>query len=126
MDWIEFESFWLFCPDFADVFVGREAIEGFEPSSVVVSVDEVRQMGFELLMAVIVVAFDGGFLNGPVHALHLPVGPWMPDFGQAVLNAIFLTPHVKHMGHVPGSRTISIARREGELDAVTPSEQHAD
>lgn len=75
MDWIEFESFWLFCPDFADVFVRREAIEGLEPPRIIIGVDEVDQVGLELLMAVIVIAFDGGLLDGPVHALHL-AAPW--------------------------------------------------
>jgi hypothetical protein len=30
MDWIESESFRLFCPLFANEFVGREAFEGLE------------------------------------------------------------------------------------------------
>lgn len=42
----------------------------------------------------------------------------MSDFGQAVFNAVFLTAHVKHMGHIPGCWAIAIAWRKAELDAV--------
>jgi hypothetical protein len=40
---IEFESFWLGGPAFADIFVRREASQSFEPPSVVVGVDEVGE-----------------------------------------------------------------------------------
>lgn len=46
MDWIEFESFWLFCPDFADIFVRCQTLEGFEPSGVIVGIDQVRLVAF--------------------------------------------------------------------------------
>lgn len=58
MDWIEFESFGLFCPDFADVFVRRETFESFETSAVVVGVDEVCEVALELTVAVIMIALD--------------------------------------------------------------------
>lgn len=45
MDRIESESLRFFCPDFADVFVGCEAYEGLETPGVVVSIDEVGEMG---------------------------------------------------------------------------------
>ena len=56
MDWIECESSWVFCPDFADIFVRGEPLEGFEPATVIVSVDEVGQMALQLSVAVVVVA----------------------------------------------------------------------
>ncbi len=68
---IQPESFWLICPAFADLFVGRQAFEGLETPGVIVGVDEVIEMGFELLMAVVVIAFDGGFLDRPVNPLDL-------------------------------------------------------
>ncbi len=34
MDWIQSESFWLRSPDFTDVFVGREALQGMSASFV--------------------------------------------------------------------------------------------
>ncbi len=30
VDWIEPEAFWLSCPDFADVLVGGEALQGLQ------------------------------------------------------------------------------------------------
>jgi hypothetical protein len=37
-------------PEFAEVFVGREAFEGLEPSGEVVCPEEVDQVRFELFM----------------------------------------------------------------------------
>jgi hypothetical protein len=51
-----------FCPSLADKLVGCETLEGLEPASEVVGADEVGEMGFELLVAVIVVALDSGSL----------------------------------------------------------------
>ena len=33
MEWIYDKKFWFGCPDFADVFAGGEAFEGFETFS---------------------------------------------------------------------------------------------
>lgn len=118
MGWIEFESFGVFCPCFDDEFIGRQTLESFEPAGIVVCVDEVGEMGFELLMAIVVVALDGGFFNRPVHSLDLSVGPRVLDFGQAVFDAVLAASHVKHVRHVGGCRPIRVARREGELDAI--------
>jgi hypothetical protein len=52
MDWIESESVWVVCPDFADVFVWREAFEGLETPAEIVGVDEVGEMALELPVAV--------------------------------------------------------------------------
>jgi len=43
MERIEGESFGLFCPELADVFVRREAFEGLEPLGEVVGADEVAR-----------------------------------------------------------------------------------
>ena len=118
MDWIEFESVGFFCPDFADVLVGGETFESLETPSVVVGVDEVCEMALELPMAVVVIALDGGFLDGAVHALDLTVRPRMFDFGQPVLDPVLATAHVEHVRHVSGRGTVGVTRREGELDAI--------
>ena len=81
MGWIESESFWFICPGFNDGLVWCEALECLQPSAKVIRIDEVVEVVFELLMAIIVVSLDGGFLDGAVHSLDLAVGPWMPDFG---------------------------------------------
>lgn len=41
----------------------------------------------ELVVALVVEAFDGRLLDGPVHPLDLPVGPRMVRFGEPVLVA---------------------------------------
>jgi len=41
----------------------------------------------ELLVAVVVEAFDGRVLDGAVHPFDLTIGPGMVDAGEAVLDA---------------------------------------
>jgi len=91
------ESFWLGCPGFADVFVGRKALEGLEPPGEVVGCDEVAEMAAELVVTVVVVTLDGGILDGPIHALDLAVGPRVMRFGQTVLDAVVLASPVERM-----------------------------
>jgi hypothetical protein len=43
---------------------------------------------FELFVGVIEEAFDGGFLDGPVHPFDLSVGPGMVGLGQTVADAM--------------------------------------
>ena len=50
--------------------------------------DEVLKGPAQLVVAVVVEAFDGGLLDGPVHPLHLSVRPGMGDPGQPVLDAV--------------------------------------
>jgi hypothetical protein len=88
---IEFESFWFVCPCFADVFVGRETLEGFEATTKIVSVYEVGGMAFELLVAVVVVALGGRLFDGSVHAFHRAICPAVFAFdsqGSPYLNGI--------------------------------------
>jgi hypothetical protein len=68
---IEPQSLGLSCPGLVDELVGREAAEGLEPAAEVVGAHEVGEMGLELPMALVVVALDGGFLDGAVHTLGL-------------------------------------------------------
>ncbi len=122
MGWIEFESFGFFCPCFHDEFVGCQTLESFEPAGIVICVDEVGEVGFELLMPIVMVAFDNGFFDRPVHALDLSIGPRVLDLGQAVFDAVLAASDVKHVRHIGGCRPIRVARREGELDAIAPAE----
>ena len=66
MDWVELEPLWFDCPLFADEFVGREAFEGLEPSPEVAGADEVGQMPVELVVIVVMEAFDGRVLDRAV------------------------------------------------------------
>jgi hypothetical protein len=118
MGWIEFESLWLFCPFFDDEFVRGKAFEQREAIALIICVDEIGEMSFELLMPIVMVVFDGGFLDRPVHSLHLAICPRMLELGQTMHNAIFLASHVEQVRHVGGCRPIRVARREGELDAI--------
>jgi hypothetical protein len=102
MERIENESFFLGSPGFTDVFVRREAFQGLETPAVVIGVDEVGEVIFELGVAIVMMALYGRFLDRPVHALDLPVGPRMLDLGEPVLDAVLPAPHVEHMHH--GSR----------------------
>jgi hypothetical protein len=118
MDRIDGESFWFLCPDFADVFVWRETVEGLEAPGVVICIDEVGEVAAELVMAVVVEPLDGRVFYGPVHSFDLTVRPWMIDFGEAVLDAILTAAHLKHVGHVSCGRAVGVARRIAELDAI--------
>jgi hypothetical protein len=75
---IKFESFRLGSPAIADVFVRREALQGFQPPSVVVGVDEVGKVRFKLIVSIAMIALDRRFLDRAVHALDLAIG-----FGDA-------------------------------------------
>lgn len=75
MGWIESERFGFDCPSFADVFIRCEAFECLEALGEIVGVDEVSQVGLELIVAVIMIAFDSGLLDGAVHAFDRTGGP---------------------------------------------------
>lgn len=70
-------------------------------------------MGLELIVAVIMIAFDGGLLDGAVHAFDLAIRPRVFNLGQAVLDAILTADTVEDV--VCG---IDMALMIGELDAV--------
>ncbi len=99
MGWIERKSVWLDCPYFADVLEGGEAFEGLEPSSIIVGIDEVVEVGFELLMAVVMVAFDSCLLDRSVHPFDLAIGPGMLDLGEPVLDTVLVAAEVEHVRH---------------------------
>lgn len=88
MDRVEIESLWFGCPDFADVFVGGEALEGPEPLGKVVGYYEVAEMTPKLVMGLVVEALNRGFLDGPVHPFDLAIGPRVSRFGQAMIDVI--------------------------------------
>src|SRR5260221_5594373 len=62
-------------------------------------------MGFELLVAVVVVALDSRIFDRRFHPLDLPIRPGMLYLGEPVLDAILAAPHVEHVRHpnMPGS-----------------------
>jgi hypothetical protein len=64
VDWIDDESFWPVCPNFADIFIRCEVLEGFEPSGEVIGGDEVGAMSAQTVAIFIAEAFDGYVLEG--------------------------------------------------------------
>jgi hypothetical protein len=56
----------------------------------------------ELLVGAVVLAPDGGFLEGPVHPLDLAVGPWMIGLDEAVLDPVAEANPVEHVHPVAG------------------------
>ena len=77
------EAIWLISPGFADRFVGCEAAQGLEPFG---EVDRRpgRRRGDPLAGSVfVVIAPDGGFLEGAVHPFDLAVGPRMVGLGES-------------------------------------------
>src|SRR3984957_16085937 len=111
VDWIEFESSGFDCPSFADELVGCEAFEDLQSPSEIVGADEVGEMPAELIIAVVVVAFDGPVLDGSVHPFDLTVGPGMVDLGEAVLDVVLAAAHGEHVRHIcePSGRRRSAA-----------------
>ena len=86
MGWIDVESVGLFCPDFADVFVWGQAVEGLQTAREIVGVDEVAEVAAEMIVGLVVEPLDRCFLDGPVHPLDLTVGPGVPGFGEAMID----------------------------------------
>ena len=110
---IEPESFGLFCPDIADVFVGREPLQGFKSLSEIVGHDEALQALAKLVMAFIVIALDRRVLDRSVHPLDLAVCPGVIDFGQPVFDFVFIADTLED---VPEG--VFLPGLIGELDAV--------
>src|SRR5665213_213501 len=97
MDRTYLESFGFFCPHFADELVGGQALERLQASPIIVGVDEDREVSVELLVTVVVVAFDGGLLDGPVHPFDLTVGPGMLHLCEPVFDAVLAATHVEQV-----------------------------
>ncbi len=70
----------------------------------------------QLIMIVVVIAFDGGVFDRPVDPLDLAVGPWMAGPGQPVFNPVGVADHVK--AHGPGIDRVSVPWLRGEPDAI--------
>lgn len=107
------------------MFIWCEAAERFESSGVIVRIDEVVEMVAQLVVVIVVVAFDGGVFDGSVHPLHLAVCPRVSDFCEPVFNSVFPAPHIEHVRHVCCRWPVFVARWESELDAIV-SENNVD
>lgn len=77
----------------------------------------------QLLLALLVEAFDGGVLDDPVHPFDLTTFPQMIVYCEPMFDAVCLTDHVE--AHLPRERCIPVARLLGELDAVVGQDRVA-
>jgi len=89
MERIEAELIRVLCPAFADVLVRREASQGFQPLGKVVSREEGGEMPAKLIVAVVMIAADGGLLQRAVHAFDLAVRPGMLRLCEPVIDIVF-------------------------------------
>ena len=121
MGWIEVKSDWLGCPYFADEFEGCEPLEGLQSPPIIVGIDEVVEVGGQLRVAVVMVSFDGCFLDRPVHPFDLTVGPWVLDLGESVLDPVFVAAHVEHVGHPCGCRAVGPSTAAGRALRINSS-----
>lgn len=69
----------------------------------IVGVDEEAQVLAELVVAVVVIAFDGGFLDSAVHALDLAVGPRVVGLGEPVPDVVLGADAIEHVEAVARS-----------------------
>lgn len=113
IDRVEEESVRLRSPDFADVFVWREAVERLQAGGKVFGGNEVAKVPTELILADIVKALDGCVLDRPVHLVDLAIRPRMILLGQPVLDTFGLADHTET--HLPGGGGVSIAGLIGKL-----------
>ena len=112
---------------FADELVRREALEGLQSSPEVVGIDEVGEVISQLVMVVVVEAFDGRFLDRPVHSFDLAairensppdcflvlMAPGVPDLGEPVFDLMLATDAVEDV-----LEGINVPIMIGELDAI--------
>jgi len=114
-------------PDLADVFVGRKPFESLEALGEVVGADKTGEMDANLVVGLVMEAVDGSFLDSPIHALDLAVGPRMLRLGQAVIDVVLgagvfegVCPEALPLGHslfdLKDGRASSARGRE--VDAV--------
>lgn len=75
-------------------------------------------MRFQLPMRAVMIAFNGSFLDRPIHALHLPVRPRMFWFRESMFDAILVATQVEHVRDPLCCWSAAIARRVTELAAV--------
>lgn len=113
MDLVEFESVGVICPAFTNEFVWRQTLEGLQSAGVIVGVYEVVQVLFQLVVIVVMIAFNRCLLDRAVHAFDLTIGPGVFDFCQSMINAVLRTDTVKNMN--AGKFVTSLV---GELNAV--------
>ena len=93
-------------------------MQGLQASTVIIGADEQLEVLSELVVAVVVVAFDGCVLDRAVHPLDLTIGPRVVRLGEPMVDAVFTADLVEAVDPVTRCPAIAVARQVGELDAV--------
>jgi hypothetical protein len=57
--WIESEPVRIVCPDFADIFEGRHAFEGFQALGEIIGIQEGREMIAQRCVILVMIALAG-------------------------------------------------------------------
>ena len=93
-------------------------MQRLEPSGEIVGVEEIGEVPAQLVMVLVVVAFDGRLLDCSVHSLDLAVRPGMVRLCQPMFDFLLSTGLVEHM-HAQARRwSVSARRLVGEVHAV--------
>ena len=98
---------------FADELVGRKALEGLQSAPEVVGADEVGEVLAQLVVVVVVEAFDGRVLDCPVHAFDLAIRPGVLDLGEPVFDLMLAADALEDV-----FEGICMPFVVGELDAI--------
>jgi hypothetical protein len=75
MAWIDRQPVWFLWPDFTNVFIGSQSLQGFEALGAVIGHQEGVKRLLQVLMRLVIGLLDGGFLSCPVQALDVAMGP---------------------------------------------------
>ena len=113
MDWIAGEPLRFDCPLFADELLGRQTFECLQPSPEIVGSDEVGEVISQLIVVVVMEAFDSGVLDCPVHPLDLAIRPGVFDLGEPVLDLMLAANAAEDV-----LEGVKVAFVIGELNAV--------
>ena len=80
---------------FAYELVRSKAFEGLQPSPEVVGADEVGEVISQLVVVVVVEAFDRRFLDRAVHPFDLAIRPRVPDLGEPMFDLMLAADPIK-------------------------------
>ena len=78
--------------------------------------EKVGEMCAQLIVAVVVKALDGCFLDSAVHSLDLAVGPRVVGLGEPMLDPVGFADHVE--AHWPGIDGVPVSGLLCELNTV--------
>jgi len=94
---IGFEYSRVFLPGLNNGLVGGFPSERLEVLGKIESANKGEHMGFQALQVRIVEGLDGGFLDGAVHPLSLPVRPRVIGLGELVNDPVFVANPAKNV-----------------------------